>query len=89
MHEEPIFAAALEKLTPAEREAYLEAACAGDAELRRRVDALLKAHEQSGDLLDQPTDALGPTGAGMLESAFAEPTPAKPVAERPGNRIGP
>ena len=25
----------------------------------------------------------------MLESAFAEPTPAQPVAERPGTRIGP
>jgi len=89
MHEESIFTAALEKLTPAEREAYLEGACAGDAELRRRVEALLKAHEQSGDLLDQPTEVLGPAGAAMLESAFAEPPPARPVAERPGTRIGP
>jgi hypothetical protein len=87
MHEESIFAGALERLTPAEREAYLDGACAGDVELRRRVDALLKAHEQKGDLLDQPTEVLGQVGAGMLESASDEPTPAQPIAERPGTRI--
>lgn len=87
MHEESIFAGALERLTPAERAAYLDGACAGDVELRRRVDALLKAHEQKGDLLDQPTEVLGPAGDAVFESAVAQPTPAQPIAERPGTRI--
>ena len=42
MTEETIFAAALEKGTKAERDAFLEEACAGDAALRRRVEALFK-----------------------------------------------
>src|SRR5262249_23660192 len=50
MSEETIFVTALEKITPVERAAYLEAACGGDLGLRRRVEALLRAHEQSGDL---------------------------------------
>ena len=35
---------------PAERPAILDRACAGDAELRRRVELLLRAHDDSGDL---------------------------------------
>jgi len=39
---------------PAEqRSAFLEAACGGDAELRANVEALLKAHMQSGEFLEQ------------------------------------
>ena len=75
MHEESIFAAALEKLTPAERAAYLKGACAGDLELHRRVEALLEAHEQSGDLLDPPANFPGPLGVERLDSAFADPNP--------------
>src|SRR5579885_2288000 len=60
MSEETIFVTALEKAAPAERAAYLDAACAGDAGLRRRVEALLRAHEQSGDLLDPPPRDPGP-----------------------------
>ena len=61
MSEESIFVTALEKTTPAERAAYLEAACAGNLELRLRVEALLRAHEQSGDLLDSPGHDSGPS----------------------------
>ena len=43
--------------TPADRAAYLDGACAGDSELRRRVEALLAAHERPESLLDRP--ALG------------------------------
>ena len=35
---ESIFFAALEKTSPAERAAYLDEACRGDADLRRRVE---------------------------------------------------
>ena len=89
MHEESIFAAALEKLTPVERAAYLKGACAGDPGLHRRVEALLKAHEQSGDLLDPPADVPGPIAFERLSSAFADQSPTQPVAERPGVCIGP
>ena len=41
------------QLSQAERAAYLERACDGDRELRRQVEALLQAHEQVGDFLEQ------------------------------------
>jgi hypothetical protein len=51
---ESIFFAALGKASPAERAAYLDEACRGDAELRRRVERLLEAHPQVSSLLKQP-----------------------------------
>ena len=42
---EGIFFAALEKQTPAERNAYLDEACRGDPELRICVDRMLKAQQ--------------------------------------------
>jgi hypothetical protein len=38
----------------AERGAFLDQACAGDAELRRKVEALLHAYERLGDFLETP-----------------------------------
>ena len=49
-----VFDQALEIAAPAERKAYLDRACADDAELRREVESLLAAHEQAGDFLDRP-----------------------------------
>ena len=51
---EEIFGTALEKQTPAEREGYLDQACGGDIELRRKVERLLKAHSQADDFLSKP-----------------------------------
>ncbi len=39
---------------PHERSALLHQRCAGDAELRREVEALLLAHEQSPDFIEKP-----------------------------------
>jgi hypothetical protein len=50
MTEETLFAEALEKSTPAERAAFLDAACSGDAALRQRVEALLHSHAREGFL---------------------------------------
>ncbi len=50
--EETIFAAAL-ALPPEERTAYLDQACGGDTELRRRVEVLLSAHAAS-EFLEAP-----------------------------------
>ena len=44
---EELLAAALDR-EPVARERFLDAACAGDSDLRREVDSLLAAHERSG-----------------------------------------
>jgi serine/threonine protein kinase/tetratricopeptide (TPR) repeat protein len=51
-----IFQAAQER-QPAEREAWLEAACAGDEVLRREVESLLAAHEEAGSFIEKPAVA--------------------------------
>jgi eukaryotic-like serine/threonine-protein kinase len=38
----------------AERGAFLDRACGGDDELRRRVEALLRAHERLGNFMETP-----------------------------------
>jgi serine/threonine protein kinase/tetratricopeptide (TPR) repeat protein len=49
-----VFLAALDRVTPAERATFLAEACAGNAALRHRVEALLQAHDQADPLLDRP-----------------------------------
>jgi WD40 repeat protein/serine/threonine protein kinase len=80
---EAIFFAALEKGTPAERVAYLDAACGDDNNLRQRVDRLLAAHPQVGSFLEPPArEEIGaaeaptiaprensPAGLGQTEAA--------------------
>jgi serine/threonine protein kinase len=56
MSEDTLFHEALAR-PPAERAAFLEAACAGQPQLRAAVEALLAAHERSGHVLDQPLQA--------------------------------
>jgi hypothetical protein len=60
MSEETLFNEALAR-PPAQRAAFLEAACAGQPQLRAAVEALLAAHERSGNVLDVPPHALGQT----------------------------
>jgi hypothetical protein len=45
-----IFTEALQFFTE-ERTAYLSRVCAGDLELRRQVDELLRSHDEAGDML--------------------------------------
>jgi serine/threonine protein kinase/formylglycine-generating enzyme required for sulfatase activity len=47
---EAVFLAAVEANDPSQRAEIVSAQCAGDAELRRRVESLLHAHDRSGDL---------------------------------------
>jgi formylglycine-generating enzyme required for sulfatase activity/serine/threonine protein kinase len=54
MTEQSIFLAALEIADVAERTAYVDRACSGDAALRQQVEALLAAHERPGEFLDVP-----------------------------------
>jgi len=59
MTEESLFAAALEKATAAERLAFLEEACGGDAALLQRLQLLLAAHERACGILDRDADEPG------------------------------
>jgi WD40 repeat protein/serine/threonine protein kinase len=73
MDEESIFLQALEKSAAAEREAFVDQACAGDAELRRGVQQLLRAHAKAGNFLQESLGVL---------------TIDEPVPERPDTVIG-
>ncbi len=74
---EAIFAAALEKSSASERSALLDEACAGDAALRQRVEALLKAHAEAGGFLfnsavDLPEPRSGKSRANTVEYGDTE-----------------
>src|SRR5688500_1395899 len=77
MKEETIFHLALDK-PPAERAAFLEETCAGDAALCRRVQVLLQEHENPRSLLEPP--------AAGLESNLTLDAPTAPLP--PGTVIG-
>ena len=72
--------------SPAERAAFLEAACGGDAGLRQRIETLLRAQEGLDRFLETPAlDGVLPAGP-----SAAPPTSGllAAVPERPGDRIG-
>jgi serine/threonine protein kinase/Tfp pilus assembly protein PilF len=71
-----IFDAALAFADPAQRSAYLDQACSGDAARRRQIEGLLDMHAQLGSFLESPAVAEGMT----------VDQPASP--ERPGTVIG-
>lgn len=52
-HEVAIFTEAI-KLPLKDRSTYLDIACSGDSNLRRKVEALLKAHDRIGNFLEEP-----------------------------------
>jgi eukaryotic-like serine/threonine-protein kinase len=74
--EEAIFAAASD-LPVNERAAYLDQACAGDADMRQRVEALLKSHDEATSFLETTPRGLGPNETVIM-----------PVTEKPGDKIG-
>jgi WD40 repeat protein/tRNA A-37 threonylcarbamoyl transferase component Bud32 len=74
-----LFLAASVMSDPTERAAYLDRECGGDAELRARVEALLRADALSGD----PTRAHEPDRPVPTESyVAAEPEPGVVIAGR-------
>src|SRR5437773_2095690 len=75
MNEESIFIEALRKQTPQERAAFLDQACASNADLRHSVELLLKAHEKAGAFLQSVPDS--------------NQTIDQLNLERPGSIIGP
>jgi formylglycine-generating enzyme required for sulfatase activity len=92
MTEQTIFLAALEIADPAERTAYLDRACAGDAALRRGVEALLAAHGRSGEFLDVPACeqmAAGLPGAEAGTVALEANAEGEEIVEARRDRQGP
>jgi eukaryotic-like serine/threonine-protein kinase len=83
MTERDVFIAALQEEDPAERQAYLDQACAGQPELRRQVENLLRLHANAGSFLNEP--AAEPAATGASPDA-AEQAPSPP---NPGAVIGP
>src|SRR5207253_1500768 len=67
---------------PADRPAWLEQKCGQDAELRRRVELMLAAHDTPQSLLDRPAPAAVPPDAATADLAGSED-------ERAGAVIGP
>src|SRR2546430_11892864 len=67
------------ELADAQRDAYLEQACAGDEAVRRQVENLLQSHEQAKGFLEAP-----PTGLDFKRTALVN----IPLTEKPGDRIG-
>src|SRR5262245_57641305 len=88
MSERDLFIAALQIPDPAERSAWLDRECGGDAALRQRLDVLLRALQQAGSLLEQPAVApaatAGPDGPGAASDqvSFTVATEG-PAADRP------
>ncbi len=68
-----------------ERAMFLDAACAGDPELRARVEGLLASHRGAGEFLSAPT--VSPPGPDV-EAASTLVPPASP-REAAGEGVGP
>ncbi len=71
-----VFTEAL-RLLAAERADYLDRACAGDGELRRRVERILRGYEQAGDFLEEPAAGVPTTNSQGIVGG-----------EKPGDRVG-
>ncbi len=78
---ETLLAQAVELATPAERQAFVEQACAGDEALQGQVERLISNHFRAGSFLERPAVAMDPDGLVSWEPAGA--------AESPGTVIGP
>jgi len=78
---EAIFFAALEKGSAQERAAYLDEACAGDSDLRHRVEKMLAAQAHAGSFLESPPSGVASGASRTID----EPR----ITEGPGTVIGP
>ncbi len=81
-----IFLAAAERTEPQEREACLRQECQGDSELRRRVESLLRRHEQGGAFLDRP--AFEPPAIPGSQPSDLHEQEADPCQESAGALLG-
>ncbi len=66
---ETILAQAVEIAAPAQRQAFVERACAGDAALQSRVERLVANHFQAGNFLERPVVVCNPDGTDGWQTA--------------------
>ena len=71
-----LFCGAIEQESPKALEAYLDSACAGDAELRANLQGLIDSHREAGNFLGDSASILAET---VVLSGI----------EKPGTQIGP
>src|SRR5262245_6068019 len=71
-----VFLAAAEQENAADRAAVLDRLCGADAELRQRVETLLRAHEAPGPFLESPA---APASVATVDD---------PATERSGTVVG-
>jgi serine/threonine protein kinase/tetratricopeptide (TPR) repeat protein len=82
MNERDIFIAALQRGDSDERSAYLDEACGHDADLRQRIERLLRLHGDAGAFLEAPAELSTETCTDLRE---IEPEFAQLI----GSHIGP
>jgi serine/threonine protein kinase len=95
MNEETLFHLACET-PPDQRAAFLEAACAGNPALHRRLEAILQAYDHPDSFLAHPVMKLGTSPdsePGLDEDGLGrsgmETPPVRPFGKSPFSRIGP
>jgi serine/threonine protein kinase len=76
--EQAIFEAARQLNSAEDRQSCLQQLCGENAELRLRVEALLRAYDESESFLESPPTALGSSPTALLN-----------ISEKPGTIIGP
>jgi serine/threonine protein kinase/Flp pilus assembly protein TadD len=81
---ESILAAAVELNSEAERQQFLDQACAGDVDLKKRLQQLIDNHFRAGSFLESPVALAAPHGGEGLRA-----TVALPISEVQGTIIGP
>jgi tetratricopeptide (TPR) repeat protein/tRNA A-37 threonylcarbamoyl transferase component Bud32 len=76
MNERELFIEAIQRSDPAERAAYLELTVAGNAALRRRIEMLLAADNEAGEVLKEPA----PADTATTLSEISAPAPGTELA---------
>jgi WD40 repeat protein/serine/threonine protein kinase len=84
--ERELFLGALDQ-PPAERAAFLDAACGADRVLRQRVEELLREQEDVGGFLETPV-LSGASGLSLKAFGPGDTAVIAAVTEKPGDRIG-
>jgi serine/threonine protein kinase/uncharacterized protein HemY len=86
-----LFVAALDLPEAPARQAFLERACGSDAELRQRLEVLLRAHDDPASILNQPLAEVVSADSGTTGPGSSMPEPrtgdAPCAAERAGTLI--
>src|SRR4051794_2941990 len=87
MNERAIFFEAMDLEDAAERTAFLDQTCSGDAALRQRIEELLRCHANAGAFLARPAPQQLAAGADTPEieaaTAHGETPPRRPTDAEP------